>query len=123
MKKERKSDRYIEAREKGMKYREIAEMYGVSFQAVAQACSKRKDFHFVRFTEERLIYPKWRKWMNDNKISTNELIRRMGNIPEGQNIITMNGYMRGDHYPGKPVMDKILKATGLTYEELWATEE
>lgn len=119
MKTNRKIDKYIEARSKGMKYREIAEIYGVSYQAVAQACAKYSPGHFVPFTEERLVYPNWRNWMNENKVPLKEFLRRLGLHPSGNSVGMVRNYMRGDHYPPKHTIDKILEITGLTYEQLW----
>lgn len=119
MKTNRTTDKYIEARSKGMKYREIAKLYGVSFQAVAQACAKYGPEHFVPFTEEKLVYANWRNWMNENKITMREFMRRLGLSSTGNSLDAVRGYMRGDHYPAKQTIDKILEVTGLTYEQLW----
>jgi hypothetical protein len=122
LKTNRKIDKYVEARGKGMKYREIAKMYGVSYQAVAQACAKYSPGHFVPFTEEKLVYSNWRNWMNENKVTTKEFLRRLGGYQYGNSVAAVRGYMRGDHYPSKQTIDKILEITGLTYEELWARQ-
>jgi uncharacterized protein YjcR len=48
--KQTRASLYIEDRNAGMKYKEIAEKYGVSYQAVSQVCAKRKGV---------CVYCKW----------------------------------------------------------------
>ena len=68
---------YLEERDKGMTYAEIAAKYGVSHQAVAQTCARRSACHFKPYTEKECIYPNLRKWLNENRVMRNELARRM----------------------------------------------
>ncbi len=111
---------YLAARESGMSYREIAEMFGVSFQRVAQVCGKYNPHRFQFITETGCIYPNWRKWMNDNKVSRYELVRRMGLITSQTEFVNrMSDYMRGVSEPKKWFIDKLLEATGMTYEVLF----
>lgn len=123
MRKHPRADLYRAERLKGLTYLEIANKYGVSFQAVASSCGSQKDGSFKAWTKERCIYPNLRNWLNENKVSMKEFVRRMDCIPSGNVEGMFREYFNGKYYPKKGTIDKMLKVTGLTYEELWATEE
>ena len=123
MSKHPKADLYRSEREKGKTYREIAEQYGVTFQAVACACGNSHDSKFRAWTEERCVYPNLRNWLNENKVSMNEFIRRMDALPGGNRVTAYRNYLNGKTYPQKRVIDKMLEVTGLTYEQLWEEDD
>lgn len=118
-----RADIYRAEREKGLTYRQIAEKHGVSFQTVAQACGKSDASKFRAFTESDCVYPNLRKWLNDNKVSRYEFIRRVGLCADSATSCTFGKYFRGKHYPNKQTIDKMLRVTGLTYEELFYRED
>ena len=118
-----KADLYRTDRGNGMTLREIAEKYGVSKQAVAQACGSHNVSFFKKFDEERCVYPNLRKWLNENKVSVKEFLRRSGLTSSGTISKRYAMYFRGQVYPTKLVIDKMLAVTGLTYEELFYREE
>lgn len=118
-----KADIYRREREKGLTYRQIAEKYGVSFQCVASCCGKQNDAFFRAWTEDRCIWPNLRNWLNENRVTLKEFVRRMGDIPSSNVGCRVRGYFRGECYPQKGTIDKMLQVTGLTYEQLWAREE
>jgi transposase len=118
-----KADLYIKERESGKSVTEIAEMYGVSYQAVAQATAKVRENCFKHYTEKSCVYPNLRKWLNDNKVSRNEFVRRMELPPTATNTTRICRYFTGENCPSKATIDKFLKATGLTYEELFWEEK
>ena len=113
---------YMADREQGMTYREIAAKHGVSYQTVAQACSRYSPGHFRPYTAEQVIYPNLRRWLNENKVSRSEFIRRMGNVAESTSFTHVKSWFTGRHYPAKRVIDKMIEITGLTYEDLWEVE-
>lgn len=113
---------YREERAKGLTYQQIAEKYGVSYQAVMNACGKAREGSFRGWTPERCIYPNLRNWLNENKVSLTEFIRRMDLAPSGTTTSRFGDYFRGTCYPGKGVIDRMLKVTGLTYEQLWEVD-
>lgn len=119
----KKFELYRAEREKGMKYREIAEKYGVSSQVVAQACGKAQPSRFRFWTEKTCIYPNVRAWMNENKITSRELQRRLGWETCSVNYIYISDYLSGKTYPRKQIIDKLLSVTGLTYEKFFETEK
>lgn len=113
----------IEDRDAGMTYKQIGEKYGVSYQYVCQVCAKRLPYRFQFIKEDSCIWPNLRRWMNDEKCSRNELLRRMGLTPAAENSTTLRSYMTGECSPRKPYIDKLLQATGMTYEKLFAMED
>ena len=118
-----RADLFRAERAKGKTYKEIAEMYGVSHQRVAQVCCRQKDHQFRPFTEERCIYVNLRNWLNENKISLSEFARRCSNTVNGPTLNRFGGILRGSNYPNKQTIDKILAVTGLTYEQLWEVDD
>lgn len=117
------ADKYLADRVSGMTCREIAEKYGVTRQAVYQATSKYKETQFKKVTPEQCIYPNVRDWMNKNKVSKNELKRRMGLTTAAGTSALLGRYLKGTKYPLKQTIDKLLKVTGLTYEQFFYVGE
>ena len=109
-------------RDQGLKHREIAERFGVSPQYVSAVCASYNPAQY-RVVDENCVYPNLRKWMNDNKVSRNELLRRMGITVHPNNSGRLSSYMRGQCEPRKDFIDRMLKATGMTYEKLFYRED
>lgn len=63
-----------------------------------------------------------RKWLNENRITKAELIRRMGIETESTVFARIGIYLRGKSYPSKQTIDKLLRVTGLSYEKFFETE-
>lgn len=108
-------EKAIALRDQGMTYQQIADIVGVSKQRVAQICGKTAEWQFRAITKNGCIYPYWRAWMNANRVSRNELVRRMG----FSSAVKLSHWMRGDSFPTKQQIDSILRVTGLTYEQLF----
>lgn len=79
----------IKMHESGMTYAEIGAFMGISKQRVYQLIGDTRKGCHKPITKEQCVYAGIRKYMNENKISRMMLVR---------------------------MIDKILKATGLTYE-------
>ncbi len=110
-------------REQGLKHREIAERFGVSHQYVAMVCGTCDPRYYIHIGDE-CVYPNLRNWMNENKISRKELLRRIGVEPLANNYSRLNKYLRGEAQPRKPWIDKMLEVTGMTYEVMfWRAED
>lgn len=109
-------------REQGLTYREIGEALGVSKQWVATALGKQNPKNF-KVVGDKCIYPNLRKWMNDNKISRSEFLRRMGYTACANNSIELRSIMNGVLQPKKSYIDKMLEVTGLTYEVLFEVKQ
>lgn len=114
-------EKVIELRKQGLKYKEIAEMFGVSWQRIRQICGKQETSWFHAVGSE-CVYPNIRKWMNENQITKGEFLKRMGLSDCSDNRSRLGGYLRGKCYPQKSYIDKMLAATGLAYEELFCKE-
>ena len=113
----------LELREQGKTYQEIADEVGCTKQYIGQVCGKYNPsmFHFI--TESECIYPNLRKWMNENKISRKELIRRSGIYETTNHSSHLSYIMTGYAQPPKPTIDKLIAATGMPYEVLFARVE
>lgn len=122
-KEHKRADLYLAARESGLTYQQIADKYGVSRQAVADVCGKYNPKYFQIIKEDDCIFPNLRKWMNDHKVSRKELTRRIGLVTYAYNVEVLTTYLKGVVNPRKDVIDKMLKVTGMTYEEMFYTEE
>ena len=119
----KKYEVYRQERNKGLTFQEIADKYGVSRQCVAKACANYCPARFIPIDEYRCIYPNVRKWMNDNKVSVAELVRRLGLGGYSESQVRMRNYLDGYSDPPKKTIDKLLAITGLTYEEFFEREE
>ena len=123
IKQARRSDLYVADRNAGMRYAEIAEKYGVSYQCVAQVCSRRGVGHFKPYTTTECVYPNLRKWLNENKVSRYEFGRRLGMHQSASTCTRVGEYLRGRAYPRKDTIDKFIGVTGIPYEHLFAKDE
>ena len=109
----------MELHNMGIRHSEISRIVGVSRQRVSQICGKYNPSHFCVFTPPMCVYPNWRNFMNENKITKSELIRRMGLEVNPSSMQRVGSWMRGVNYPQKQSIDLLISATGLTYELLF----
>lgn len=109
----------VEDRDAGMTYKEIAEKHGCSVQYVGRVVSKYNPKNFHVITETGCIYPNLRKWMNDNKISAAELLKMMYYEPHPESVERLRNVMRGVGNPRKDYIDRMMAATGMTYQKLF----
>ena len=116
-----KADLYRAERENGLTYVEIAEKYGVSKQCVHQACGKHSPSRF-RYNNS-CIYLGLRRWMNDNKISIGELLRRMDMVVHTSNYQSIQQKLLGRTEMKMSDIDKLIEITGMTYEELFREDK
>ena len=106
-------------RAQGMTYEQIGKKYGVTRQYVYQLIGGETKSCFRGITEKDCIYPNLRKWMNENKVSKTELTRRLFGNGYANNQNYLCKWLTGKGYPIKKTIDKFIKVTGLTYEELF----
>jgi hypothetical protein len=119
-----RTKQYLILREQGLTYRDIAARLGVSYQAVAQVCAKQGDAQFRKIKPDGCVYPVLRNWMNENRVSRQELYRRMH---DGEPCIGKAPYVIRDRLTGRSLwrmdeIDRLLDVTGMTYEELFRRE-
>ena len=119
----KKGEIYRRERENGLTCPEIAQKYGVSRQRVYQCCAKSSESHFNKWTKERCIYIHLRNWLNDNRITLSELIRRMDWELLPGNYNAVRAWLNGKTYPIKKNIDKLIEITGIPYEKLWIIGE
>ena len=114
----------IADRESGMTYQQIGEKHGVSRQYVGNICGRCTPYKFRYVTENGCVYPNLRKWMNDNKVTRTEFVRRLGLINSPNHYsMRVRDYMTGRCDPPKWMIDRMLDATNLTYEQLFYRED
>ena len=115
-----RDEEMVRMRNAGASYAEIANRYGISKQRVYQIVGREHKAKFRPLTEARCVYPVLRKWMNDNRISKAELCRRMYGNNSGTNSTNLCEILCGRQKGvTKSTIDKLIKATGLKYEELF----
>jgi predicted transcriptional regulator len=110
-------------REEGYSAKRVAEILGISRTRVYQMSYAKRHKNFEQITPEMNIYPNWRKWMNENSITTRMFVELMGLDLSSRSYNCVYGWMRGRCYPSKMNIDRILKTTGMTYEQLFYQEE
>jgi transcriptional regulator with XRE-family HTH domain len=109
----------LEDRDTGLRYADIARKHGVSRQYVSAICGRYNPSRFRFITETGCAYPNLRQWMNENKVSLFELLRRMGFEVHSANSERLRSYMTGRAEPRKPYIDKLIAVTGMPYEMLF----
>ena len=117
-----KKDQMRKMRDQGMKYRDIAAKFGVSYQYVAQVCRQYEPEKY-RPVSVSCVYPNLRKWMCDNKVGCGELLRRMSLEYHGNNLSRLYRLLNGSYQPRKGYIDKLLQVTGMTYEVMFYQPE
>lgn len=115
-------EQMIRLRDQGLKHADIARICGVSRQYVAVVCGKTNYVHFTPISANGCVYPNLRKWLNENKVSKAEFLRRMGFTLHDHNYDKLASYLSGECNPRKPYIDRMLRVTGMNYETLFYTE-
>ena len=72
-----RAEEFSALRQQGLTYQEIADKYGVSYQAVAQQL--RGSYHscFRGVGKDKVVFDGQRHWMNDNEVGMMELMHRV----------------------------------------------
>ena len=96
--------------DKGMTYQQIGEVFGISKQAVHQLINSGDGVRLS--TLAKIPYIGLRMWMLANRVTVKELNKRVGTATS----------ITGGSNPRMDTINKILKVTGLTYEECFKTE-
>ena len=101
---------------KGMTYEEIAEIFGVTRQAVHHALTRTPGDNFRESTVRKIRFVGLRNWMLKHRVNLVELEKRCGDK-------RMACLTNSQFNPSKKNIDAILAATGLTYEECFKEDE
>lgn len=115
-KREERKAYMIELHKSGMTYDEIGAIVGLSRQRVYQLIGGADKKLFRHIGADRCVYVGIRNWLNENKISINELTRRVYGCFHTENRNRLSSILRGYEAVTKCQIDKLLKATGLSYE-------
>ena len=107
----------------GMTLKEIGKKVGISSQRVSQIIGGQRRVRFRYHTANKVVYSGLRKWMNENKVSVNELTRRLYGNSDPESVRRTRDKLWGKHEFTKTYIDKILKITGQTYEEIFGLEK
>ena len=116
MTKDERKEWMLSLRECGLTYKEIGEVTGTSKQRVFQLIGKIDKAKFKPITEEQCIYDGLRDWMNKNRISRRELARMMWGAFMSSCYDRLKRWLKGTEMT-MYIINKILTATGLTYEQ------
>lgn len=98
----------------GMTQKALAAEYGVS-QALIQ---KRCGGPYRSYKSKKIVYSGLENWMQENAIS----IRKLTEL-SGMNYVALYYILIGRNDPNKKSIDRILKATGLTYEQAFTVND
>lgn len=101
----------------GKTYRAIADKFGVSFQHVHHLLSQPKPYCNVN-----VQYTGLKSWMSQSNYSVAKLARESG-CTENHNYVTVASYLQGSPHMDIDSIRKILRFTGLTFEEAFCEEE
>lgn len=109
-----------ELRANGKSYREAADALGCTYQYVhILLMDDVKTERFSRIKEKACPYVNLRNWMNENRVSRYQLMGLIGMSAHQ----TFRGYLKGSGAIKKAYIDRILQATGMTYEECFARDD
>ena len=103
-------------RERGVSYTDIAQILGVTRQAVHQLVNYRAGDSFHAEPVSKIRYIGLRNWMLNNRVGFSKLSKLCG-------VANLHTCLTGPTSPNKRSIDAILRATGLTYEECFKEEE
>lgn len=101
-------------RTQGLTYEEIGREMGITRQRVYQLIGSFTN-HQVIIRPEQCVYPELRFWMLEENISINGLARLAFGRLQPEERARLAAALKGANC-SKGMIDKILKATGLTYE-------
>lgn len=99
----------------GVSVEKIAENYGISRQRVYQLIETKRSY-ITTVNEKQCIYPSLRNWLNFSRINICGLTRMIYGDAQEHKITVVASALRGGNCTKKTI-DKILKVSGLTYEE------
>lgn len=100
----------------------IAREFGIPRWKVYNIILESGQKHFRPIMPGRCIYVNLRNWMNENRVSRDELIRRMGLEVNESTRNKVKNFMYGRVYPSVHEISLYMEASGLPYEELMETD-
>ena len=119
-----RNDQIIQLAGEGLNFSEIARIVGCTRQYVAQVLQKGgiQLADYRKLTEANCVYPNFRKWWNENRMTYHKFFERMGVCYHDTNISRLHSYITGKGNPRKSYIDMMIAATGIPYETLFSRE-
>lgn len=115
-------DQKVEAyrmRLEGATLQSIADRFEVSLEWIRQIVPPIEGKTWsLEGMRNRCVYPGIAQWLYENRCTYAKLAELIG-VPQA----SVSRWMNGVHKPNKPTIDKILKVTGMTYEQAFGEEE
>ena len=103
----------------GATLQSIADRFEVSLEWVRQVIPPIDGKTWSKYgIRSRCVYPGICQWLFDNRCTYAKLAELIG-APQA----SVSRWMNGIYKPNKDIIDKILKVTGLTYEQAFREEE
>ena len=99
-------------REQGCSLQAIADMEGITRQAVHQSLTGE----FCPKSVARVVYPAIKRWMIENRLDIAKLNRRLGLATTGAHHTRTMSFLKGQRFD-KRLVDGTLRESGMTYEE------
>lgn len=112
-----------ELRDKGYTHREIAILYDISEQRVVWWLGKGDERYFKPITEKQCVFVGIRDWLNQNKVSITEFVRRVYGVYHTERRKSLLKHLTKKFDMKKQMIDRVLEITGLTYEEAFKEQE
>lgn len=110
--------------EAGLTYQEIGDAAGISKQRVFHIIGKSNRERFRTITKEQCAFEGLRQYLNENRISFVALTREMyGEFQSDSYNSLKHALKTKDGHLTMPKINRILAATGLTYEEAFLSQE
>ena len=101
----------------GFTYQEIADRFQVSKQRIGQIFNMRESRY------SKIIYPGIRSWMIENNVTVQELNRRMRPEKRTKGNNGLFEKLRGEREITPEEIERLLRVTGLTFEEAFGRKE
>ena len=101
----------------GFTYQEIADRFQVSKQRIGQIFSMSESRY------SKIIYPGIRSWMIENNVTVQELNRRMRPEKRTKGNNGLFEKLRGEREITPEEIERLLRVTGLTFEEAFGRKE
>lgn len=112
-----KKDLAIGLRDKGLTYEAIAELLGISRQAVHQLV--RRGISNRTSLGKDVVYRNLLDWSIEHKCNRQDFITRMGLPYDNSSKAKLSRVLTGKQKPDKDYIDLMIQTTGLTYEKLF----
>lgn len=108
------------ALKQGETLQSIADAHGISKQRVAQLVGAVRPMK--EWNRTYSIYAGIDSWMKFNRVTYSAFNVRLGYNPSANSQTILKRMLMGETEPRKALIDKILKVTGMTYEEAFRRE-